>query len=146
MSASAGNAARVRMLREIARPGTMSESAVRNRPIRKPQRVDLLFLIREFRRDLLVEVDAEAGLLGERRIPALDPKEAAIKKILPKWILAAADLEQRAVGRAGANVERGQGADFALRIVRRHIDAESLGERGDLAHLRNAADMNDVRH
>ena len=41
----------------------------------------MLFLIREFRRHALVEIDAEAGLLRQKRVPALVPKMAAVEEI-----------------------------------------------------------------
>ena len=71
---------------------------------------------------------------------------AAVEEVLPEGVLAAADLEDGAVRSTGADVHRGERADLALRVVRRHVDAEALGHDRDLAQLGDAADVDDVRH
>ena len=76
--------------------------------------------IRPLGRHRLVEPDPEARPVGRKREALFVPGPLALEQVVPKRVLAAVtDLLDRETRRREVGVQRGHGADVALRIVRR---------------------------
>src|SRR5439155_5489249 len=92
-----------------------------------------------------VQLDAQAGGLGEREVPIDDLGQAgrhALDRRVGEVVEVLLDLE---VGRAGAQVQVRGGQHGAADVVRGDHDVVRLGGGGEFAGLADAADVADVR-
>ncbi len=94
--------------------------------------------------DLFIEVDTKSRTIGEFGEAFAGADCAALEQILNPGEAGRVELLDCRRGGGGVDVERGEGGDFALRIVRRHFDAVGFGDDADLFHFEDAAGVADV--
>ena len=93
---------------------------------------------------LFVELNSEARADGSSAKSALHHYRAAIEQIENPGIVLRRILLNGACRCRRIDVQRRHGADFALRIVRRHLDPVGFRQHTDLFQFENAAGVADV--
>ena len=96
--------------------------------------------------DLLVDVGAPAGSVGEPDVAVADLRRPRHERALPRHVVDV-DLHDAHVGQYGAEMQRVKIGEVAVVVVGRDVDLARLGQPADLHRLREAVPRHvDDRH